>query len=176
MAVTGVSSGVSPGTTGKSSGMNSMTASDFLNLMITQLQQQDPMNPSDSNQLLTQMSQISQLQSNTTMAENLKSLTLQQSIGAGGNLIGKTIKGLDEQGEAVMGIVTSVRVENRKVYLEMDSGKTLPMENLTAVASTGASADAALLAALPDLKTNIQKISANSESFTQLMALLNSAG
>jgi flagellar basal-body rod modification protein FlgD len=140
--------------------------------MITQLQQQDPLNPSDSNQLLTQMSQISTLQSNTVMADNLKSLTLQQSIGAAGNLIGKSIQGLDEQGDTVTGMVTSVRVENRKVFLELDSSHTLPMENLTNVSQTGANADAALLAALPELKANIQNIASNSGSMKQLLALL----
>ena len=46
MAVAGITS-TTPSTATKSSGLNTMTASDFLNLMITQLQQQDPLSPTD---------------------------------------------------------------------------------------------------------------------------------
>ncbi len=67
--------------------MNTLSGGEFLNLMINQLEHQDPLNPTDSNQLLNQMAQISTLQSNTDMQSSLASLTLQQSIGAGGNLI-----------------------------------------------------------------------------------------
>jgi flagellar basal-body rod modification protein FlgD len=150
-------------TTTSSSNIKGLGASDFLNLMITQLHQQDPMNPTDSNQLLTQMSQISNLQSNTTMADSLKSLTLQQSIGAAGNLIGKTVQGIDDSNQPVKGTVTSVRVENSTVYLETDSGKTLPMKNLTNVAATTGATDA-IAAALPNLQQYLQNIAGSSGS------------
>jgi flagellar basal-body rod modification protein FlgD len=111
-----------------------MTAGDFLKLMIQQLQQQDPMNPTDSSTLLTQMSQISNLQSNSAMVSSLSGLTLQQSIGAGGNLIGKNIVGLDSDGKEITGLVTSVKVVDKKVHLELHNGKELPMENITQIA------------------------------------------
>jgi flagellar basal-body rod modification protein FlgD len=130
-------------TTSSSSALNGMTSGDFLKLMIQQLQQQDPLNPTDSNQLLTQMSQISTLQSNTQMQQSLQGLTLQQSIGAGGNLIGKTVSGLDDNGNAVQGLVTSVKVANKKVRLELDTGNDLPMENVTQIATASTLANAA---------------------------------
>ncbi len=111
-----------------------MTASDFLNLMIEQLAHQDPLNPTDSNQLLNQMAQISTLQSNSQMQTSLSGLTLQQSIGAGGNLIGKHVQGLSDNNEQVDGIVTSIKVENKKVFLELETGKSLAMENVTGIA------------------------------------------
>jgi Flagellar hook capping protein - N-terminal region len=133
-------------------GLNGMTSSDFLNLMIQQLQQQDPMNPTDSSQLLTQMSQISNLQSNSAMVTSLSSLTLQQSIGSAGNLIGKTINGIDDNGNQLQGVVTSVKVVNKKVRLELDSGNDLPMENVTQIAGTSAANLANLAAAFPQLQ------------------------
>jgi flagellar basal-body rod modification protein FlgD len=124
--------------TNTSASLNTMTGGDFLKLMIQQLQQQDPMSPTDSSALLTQMSQISNLQSNAAMVSSLSGLTLQQSIGAGGNLIGRTINGIDENGNQLQGVVTSVKVVNKKVRLELDSGHDLPMENVTQIAATGA--------------------------------------
>ena len=55
---------------------------DFVKLMITQLQQQDPTAPAKSDQLLSQMSQIGQLQSSTQLQDSLKGLVQQNQIGA----------------------------------------------------------------------------------------------
>src|SRR3982750_237613 len=70
---------------------------DFIKMMITQLQNQDPMEPAKNQELLAQMSQIGQLQSQTTLTDSLKGLVLQNNIGAAGTLIGKTIEGMDDQ-------------------------------------------------------------------------------
>jgi len=118
-----------------SSGTNAMTSSDFKKVMIAQLQQQDPMNPSSSSDLLSQMSQISQLQSNQNLSTSLQGLTLQQSIGAGGNLIGKAVTGIDDNGDNVSGNVTSIKVQDKKVYLELDTAKELPLSSVTQIAS-----------------------------------------
>jgi flagellar hook assembly protein FlgD len=116
-----------------------LTSDDFLKLMIQQLQQQDPLNPTDSNQLLTQMAQISSLQSNTQLQQTLQATALQQSIGAAGNLIGKMVNGLDDSGNARQGLVTSVKIADKKVRLELDTGADLAMENVTQVANTTSS-------------------------------------
>ncbi len=120
---------------GTSSGLNSLSSADFMKLMFTQLEQQDPLNPTDSNQMLSQISQISTLQSNTQMETSLQGLTLQQSIGAGGNLIGKSVKGNASNGTQVSGNVTSVQVQNNVVYLGLDGNVTLPMSNVISIST-----------------------------------------
>lgn len=113
-----------------------LKAEDFIKMMITQLQNQDPMEPAKNEQLLAQMSQIGQLQSSTQLQESLKTLVLQNNIGAAGNMIGKTVHGLDERGEDVNGVVTSVRVESDQVSLELDNGKTLSMSRVVSISPT----------------------------------------
>ena len=127
-----------PASTTAQSGINSLSSSDFLNLMIQQLQQQDPLNPTDSNQLLSQMSQISTLQSNTQMEQSLTGLTLQQSIGAGSNLIGKTISGVDSTGANASGVVTGVQVKNNLVNLTLNNNtnETMPLGNVLTITPT----------------------------------------
>lgn len=109
---------------------------DFIKMMITQLQNQDPMEPAKNEELLAQMSQIGQLQSATMLQESLKGMVLQNQLGSAGNLIGKTIHGMDEQNESVNGIVNSVRVEGDKIFLELDNGKRLAMSRVTMIAPT----------------------------------------
>ena len=43
-----------------------LKAEDFIKMMVTQLQNQDPMEPAKNDELLAQMSQIGQLQSSTS--------------------------------------------------------------------------------------------------------------
>ena len=113
---------------------------DFIKMMITQLQQQDPMEPAKNEQLLAQMSQIGQLQSQTTLTDSLKSMVLQNNLGAAGNLIGKEVQGVDDTGKQVNGLVNSVRVESGSVFLELDSGKSLELTKVQNIATgpTGA--------------------------------------
>ena len=51
-----------------------MTQSDFLKLMTAQLQAQDPTNPVDNNQFVSQMAQFSQLQSTQDLLGSVKTL------------------------------------------------------------------------------------------------------
>jgi flagellar basal-body rod modification protein FlgD len=115
-----------------------LKAEDFIKMMVTQLQNQDPTKPADNGQLLAQMSQIGQLQSNTTLTDSLKGMVLQNQIGAAGNLIGKNVAGLDGQNNTVKGIVNSVKVQSDGVMLQLDNGNTLSLGNVTDIAAAPA--------------------------------------
>jgi flagellar basal-body rod modification protein FlgD len=107
---------------------------DFIKMMVTQLQNQDPLEPAKNQDLLAQMSQIGQLQSSTTLQESLRGMVLQNQLGSAGNLIGKVVQGLDAYNEQVAGLVTSIRVEGEQIFLELDNGRTLAMNRVTLIA------------------------------------------
>ena len=109
---------------------------DFIKMMITQLQNQDPTEPAKNEQLLAQMSQIGQLQSSTSLQTSLSKMVLQNNLGAAGNLIGKSVTGLGGDGDDVTGTVTSVRVEGDNVLLELDNGNKLDMTRVTSINDT----------------------------------------
>src|SRR5947207_1105994 len=100
---------------------------DFIKMMITQLQNQDPTDPVKNQDLLAQMSQIGQLQSSEDLQTSLKGLVLQNSLGSAGNLIGKMVQGLDGDGAPLNGLVTSVKVVDNNVSLELDNGQSLDL-------------------------------------------------
>lgn len=106
---------------------------DFIKMMITQLQNQDPMDPAKNQDLLAQMSQIGQLQSATTLQDSLKGMVVQNQIGSAASLIGKSVQGLDGNDDPVTGVVTSVRVQQDGVSLELDNGTTLPLTRVTSI-------------------------------------------
>ncbi|MCQ2027228.1 flagellar hook capping FlgD N-terminal domain-containing protein, partial [Clostridium butyricum] len=75
---------------------------DFLKLLVTQMENQDPMNPMDDTQSIAQMAQFSSLEQMTNIATAMDTLNTnfsaynQQSLLAqGASLIGKSVSGLD---------------------------------------------------------------------------------
>ena len=113
----------------------SLKPMDFIKLMVTQLQNQDPTQPANSDQLLSQMSQIGQLQSSTDLQTTLASMLSQSQVGAAGNLIGKSVQGINDKGGTVSGTVDSVLVQSGQVYLQLHDGTQLQMGNVSKITS-----------------------------------------
>jgi flagellar basal-body rod modification protein FlgD len=113
--------------------MAEMTPENFLKLLITQLQSQDPTKPVENQDLINQLSSIRQLQSNMDLSRTLASMGKQQQIVSAGALIGKHVDGLNGQAERVGGIVTSITVDNDNVVLELDTGQRVALKDVTRV-------------------------------------------
>ncbi len=108
---------------------------DYLNLLVAQLQNQNPLEPMDNNEMTAQMAAISQLEQleamNTTFASVLEATEGRYASG----LIGREITFLPEDGDAALiGQVTGVerwdgafhlRVGDRVVALEQVQGIAL---------------------------------------------------
>jgi flagellar basal-body rod modification protein FlgD len=74
---------------------DTLTQEDFINLLVTQMRFQDPLNPIDNNQMATQMAQFSSLQALQDMSESLKNMAAYQSSSSNllvAGLIGKTVE------------------------------------------------------------------------------------
>jgi flagellar basal-body rod modification protein FlgD len=143
MAIPGVGSSNVSSTAASGRKNYELKTEDFIKMMITQLQNQDPMEPAKNQELLAQMSQIGQLQSATTLQESLKGMVVQNQIGSAASLMGKSVKGLDANDDPIEGMVTSVRVEKDSVSLELDNGKTLALSRVTSIGGAAPAATAA---------------------------------
>ena len=108
---------------------------DFLQLLITQLQHQDPMNPSSDTDFIAQVAQFSSLE----QMQNMNSATQQQQAYA---LMGKYVSGTisdEDSGNVtlVSGQVTGVRMSSGKVLL-MLGDKEVKLESVQDVSDTAA--------------------------------------
>jgi flagellar basal-body rod modification protein FlgD len=90
--------------------MEDLNANDFLKLMITELQQQDPLNPMDNNELVQQINSIRELSATTTLTDTLGSVLVGQNIATASGMIGKSVKALSDDGSEVSGKVERVSV------------------------------------------------------------------
>lgn len=145
MTTTSLVSSTSPSTTTSASASNpyNLSTADFVKMMITQLQNQDPLQPESNDQLMSQMNQIGQLQSNTMLQDTLKGLGLQTQIGSASSLIGKMVEGMDQNNNTVRGVVNSVKMQSDGISLELDNGQSLPLSQVTAIAPASGPAAAA---------------------------------
>jgi len=147
MTTTGIASTSSSNSASSSTAKSNpydLKPADFIKMMITQLQNQDPTAPVKNEELLAQMSQISQLQSNTTLTSTLQGMTLQNQIGSASSLIGKVVTGLDSNSDPVQGLVTSIKVAGSDVNLQLDTGATLGLTKVTDIAPLSPTAPASV--------------------------------
>lgn len=92
-------------------GLNDVDLNQFLNLMITDLQNQDPLNPTDNAALLQQVGELRSISSSDQLVATLKSFSSTQELTTASSLIGKNVQGLDTSSKEVSGEVTSVSVK-----------------------------------------------------------------
>jgi flagellar basal-body rod modification protein FlgD len=112
--------------------------SRFLNLLITQLKNQDPMNPTDANQMTAQLSQISTVSGieklNATMEQLLGSYNTVQNMQAAA-MIGKTVfvagNGLSLGSQGAMGgFELSAPADKVVVNIKDASGKLVTAQEI----------------------------------------------
>ena len=118
MAINGIGSGgdvkfVDPDKVG----FAGLTSETFMKLLITQLQNQDPLEPVGNDELLSQISAMRNLQSNIEMSDALKAVTVNQRLSTAATFIGKTVTGTDADNERVAGVVDRAFVRDGQAFV-----------------------------------------------------------
>lgn len=80
----------------------------FLNLMVAQLRYQDPLNPTDSGQFLSQNAQFTALEKMQDVADQTAALLSSQIAFGAAGMVGQTVSYIDSTGASVTGRVDSV--------------------------------------------------------------------
>src|SRR6476660_9039035 len=104
--------------------INDIDMNTFLKLMITELQQQDPLNPMDNKDMLNQIAQIRAVGASDQLTKTLNSVLLGQNITSATNLMGADISALTDNGQAITGIVNRVAIDKGvpKLHVEYSPG------------------------------------------------------
>jgi flagellar basal-body rod modification protein FlgD len=91
-------------------GPKTLGKDDFLKLMVAQMQNQDPMNPSDDKDNIAQMAQFSSLEQITNLATATQELADRMSVSSTVGLIGRTVTYAGADGAPVTGVVDGVNI------------------------------------------------------------------
>jgi flagellar basal-body rod modification protein FlgD len=110
-----------------------LSTDQFLKLLTTQLQYQDPSNPISSQDFLSQLAQFSTLSGVQTLNTNSSNMLMLQQMTQGANLIGRTVsyQAPNTKGPQ-QGIVTSINVQNGALNLVVQ-GTNVPISQLQGI-------------------------------------------
>jgi|GEM_PF-464677 len=138
----------------------------FLQLLVTQMQYQDPLSPMDNTDMIAQLAQFSALEQmnnlNSTTQSGLGQLSQQMTmlglLGAQ-NLIGRVVSGVvADTGAAVNGRVAGVSLEDNTVLLTLEDGTKFPVSGITGIRGDGESAKSVASAAPGTVATPVQAV------------------
>lgn len=99
----------------------------FLQLLVTQMQYQDPLDPQDNSQFLSQMAQFTSL-------EQMQNINKATEMNLATGMIGKVVTGTNEDGDAILGVVEGARMINGNAYIRVGKEDVL-LSDVTAITS-----------------------------------------
>lgn len=129
----GATSAVATNRLDNSSGLDELDVDQFLTLLITELQNQDPLDPMDNSKLLAQISQIREIGSTDKLTDTLSAVQTGQNMTTASSLIGKEIRALSDDLQEVHGVVDRVTMGSAeegspiRVYVE---GAAVSLQNI----------------------------------------------
>jgi flagellar basal-body rod modification protein FlgD len=124
----------------KTSGSSSLGKDDFLKILMTQLQNQDPLNPMQDQDFISQMATFSSLEQmtnlNTSMDNFVKAAGQSQFMQAA-SMIGKTVTYTDDQNNEMTAAVKAVSFKdgNTSFQLADANGTTITSSQITKIES-----------------------------------------
>ena len=109
----------------------------FMKLLVAQMRYQDPGNPVDSSQMMSQTAVFSQVEKlEQLVTQNASMLVLQESATAGA-LVGRTATYTDENGVAKTDVVSAVRLASRaSEAIAVIGGVEVQVGRITEIAQT----------------------------------------
>ena len=97
---------------------------DFLQLLLAQMQNQDPLNPTDSTEYVSQLASFSNVEQGINMNSKLDQLLVDSNISQASTMVGLTITSADG---ATTGVVKSVRIDSSGATAVLADGSKVPV-------------------------------------------------
>jgi len=94
----------------------------FLQLLIAEMKNQDPTNPMDTSQYMSQFAQLSTVEQAMQTNTKLDSLLSSQSLSQADGLIGKTVSFTDSTGATFTGKVASISINSNGSVATLQDG------------------------------------------------------
>ena len=119
-------------------GTDALGKDDFLKLLVTQLQYQDPMNPMENKDFIAQTAQFSALEQMQNINQNFNFFMRMQAVSNASSLIGREVTYLvppakeGDEPKQLSGIVTEITFADGTTYMKVN-GEKVPLETLLTV-------------------------------------------
>ena len=118
---------------GSSSAFGELSSDEFMKLILTELQNQDPLEPQDTQALLEQLSTLRSIESDVRTADQFEELVNQNEFAAATTLIGSLVSGISTTGQRVADLVISVSIGRDGPVLNLFDGSVIPFNQVEEV-------------------------------------------
>lgn len=108
----------------------SLTSGEFLQIIFTELANQDPLEPSDTQSMLNQLATIRSIESDTQMVQSLQRMVSQSELASATQLIGSLVSGITLDNRRVSDLVISVSMTPDGPVLNMFDGSRMFFSNV----------------------------------------------
>ncbi|MBC8128975.1 MAG: flagellar hook assembly protein FlgD [Rhizobiaceae bacterium] len=96
----------------------------FLQLLVAQMQNQDPLNPTDATEQLAQLASFSNVEQSIKVNQKLESMLTLNGLSQADAVLGRTVTSGDG---TVTGVVKSVNITDEGAIATLVSGKTISL-------------------------------------------------
>lgn len=139
MPISAVGAGAAAGSSSSPAVQNnsiaSLSSNEFLQLLVTELTNQNPLSPMNPSSMVQQTSSLSMVQLLDSVSNELSSLQSQEGVVNAANLIGQTVSYTTASGKQGSGVVSGVAMANGSLNLNIN-GSAIPSSEVTAVGKT----------------------------------------
>lgn len=101
----------------------------FIQLLVAEMSNQDPLDPMDNQEILQQISQIRSIEASTRLTTTLQAVLLGQNLATASGLLGQRITGLTDDGQTIQGYVERVSVAEGTARLHLGQ-YTVKLQNV----------------------------------------------
>lgn len=107
-----------------------LSSQDFLKVIFTELQSQNPLEPNDTKDLLNQIATIRSIESDLQLADKLENMLKRSEITSASSLVGKFVTGLNDANVEVLGFVDSVSITREGIRMNLSDGSSVDLSNV----------------------------------------------
>jgi flagellar basal-body rod modification protein FlgD len=132
MPVSSIDNGTGVTTGGSTTAADGLGRQEFLQLLVTQLRNQDPLEPLNDREFIAQMAQLSALQATNDLAGQVKQMVANQQQMGALELVGHKVAYQDSAGALAQGVVGGVRLDGGLPLLLIDQ-REVPLDHVQTV-------------------------------------------
>ena len=135
---TAANSTIGPTTTSgtASSVAGSLNEGDFLNLMMDQMKNQDPLNPSDPTQYMAELASFSSLDEQIQIQESSSQTASNQAASSALQMLGQNVNYTDSNGNSGSGTVTAVDFTSSGPTLTIGGTSGISLSEITSAGTS----------------------------------------
>ncbi len=120
---------------------------EFLNLLVAQMQHQDPLDPVDNKEMIAQLAQFSALEQMQNLNTQTEKLRQSQAFNLYADMFGNFTALVLKSGEVVEGTPAGINWRDGEAYIQMDSATEVPLSEVVKFAMVTQEELAAAIAA-----------------------------